>query len=316
MKANYPKDWSYSYTKADLDGHKLLYPDQIQNSKTKLVVHHTAMTYDTTRNSEQIRQHLQSMYKYHTLERDFGDIGYNFLIDHLGNIYEGRAGGEGAVGMHVSYNNVTTIGISLMGNFEEEEPTQAQVNALTNLLTALATKYHIDPSATENYFQPSTTAPYVTVKQLPTIVGHGDIAATACPGKYLRPLLPFIRSEVAKRLNGATPSEISLYGKGSPLREKGSEAGEGTNVEKIPSTSLSERGTSTFSSRLKKIQETQPELLKAVAQVVRERYKGTLPKATNRTNKIAYQYHQEEIEKVLYRFNYLPLSGMRNDAIQ
>ncbi len=37
---------------------------------------------------------IQQIYKYHTLDRDFGDIGYNFLIDHLGNIYEGRAGGD------------------------------------------------------------------------------------------------------------------------------------------------------------------------------------------------------------------------------
>ena len=112
--------------------------------------------------------------------------------------------------MHVSYNNVATLGISLLGNFEETEPTQAQINALTDLVTALASKYSIDPNATQSYFQLSTKSPYVSVKTLSTIVGHGDIAATACPGKYLYPYLPFIRSEVVKRLNGNSPLEVRL----------------------------------------------------------------------------------------------------------
>ncbi|MDR0608398.1 MAG: N-acetylmuramoyl-L-alanine amidase [Candidatus Peribacteria bacterium] len=181
MKKNFLNDWSYSSTKADLSGHKLLYPDQIQHHKTKIVIHHTATTYDTNWNTEEIKVAIQQIYKYHTLNRDFGDIGYNFLIDHLGNIYEGRAGGEGAVGMHVSYNNVATLGISLLGDFEKTQPTQAQINALTDLLTALTQKYQIDPTAYESYFQLSTTSPYISVLTLPSIVGHKDIAATACP---------------------------------------------------------------------------------------------------------------------------------------
>ncbi|MDR0370026.1 MAG: N-acetylmuramoyl-L-alanine amidase [Candidatus Peribacteria bacterium] len=95
--------------------------------------------------------------------------------------------------MHVAYNNISSVGISLMGNFEDTEPTQAQVNALTNLLTALARKYQINPMATETYHQPSSTYPYMTHKELSTIVGHGNIAPTACPGKYLNELLPRIR---------------------------------------------------------------------------------------------------------------------------
>jgi hypothetical protein len=212
MKKNFPNDWTYDLTRDKQGDYYLLYQDQIKYTKTKLIVHHTAMEYNTNRTEEEIRASLQRIYKYHTIDRDFGDIGYNFLIDHLGNIYEGRAGGEGAVGMHVAYNNIASIGISLMGNFEETQPTQAQVNALTDLLTALAKKYHIDPSAQENYFQPSSSSPYMTVKMLSTIVGHGDIAPTACPGEHLHTLLPFIRSEVVKRLKGERASEIIIRG--------------------------------------------------------------------------------------------------------
>jgi hypothetical protein len=94
MKQNFPNDRTYDKTNDKLGEYWLLYQDQIKNNKTKLVVHHTAMAYDTNRTLEQIKKSVQNIYKYHTIDRDFGDIGYNFLIDHLGNIYEGRAGGE------------------------------------------------------------------------------------------------------------------------------------------------------------------------------------------------------------------------------
>ena len=72
--------------------------------------------------------------------------------------------------MHVSYNNVATIGISLMGNFEKVQPTQAQIDALIDLVTALSQYYHIDPHATAEYFQPQNEVPYIYSKTLPTIV--------------------------------------------------------------------------------------------------------------------------------------------------
>ncbi|MDR0650128.1 MAG: peptidoglycan recognition protein family protein [Candidatus Peribacteria bacterium] len=283
MKKNFPNDWTYDLTRDKQGEYYLLYQDQIKNHKTKLVVHHTAMEYDTHRTEAEIRASLQRIYTYHTIDRDFGDIGYNFLIDHLGNIYEGRAGGEGAVGMHVAYNNIASVGISLMGNFEETQPTQAQIDALTDLLTALAKKYHIDPNAQESYFQPSSSSPYMTVKTLPTIVGHGDIAPTACPGEHLHILLPFIRTEVSKRLQGNSPSEIF------------SRDGEIAVTPDLSVTSLSD-----FSAKLKKIQTTQPELLKAVVQVVRDRYQGTLPKATNGMEKLAYKWTLDVLKNIFW----------------
>ncbi|GHW02632.1 hypothetical protein AGMMS50249_4180 [candidate division SR1 bacterium] len=293
MRTNFPNDRSYDKTNSTLDGHTLIYPDQINNNKTKIVVHHTATTYDQTRNTQQIQKAIQQIYKYHTLDRDFGDIGYNFLIDHLGNIYEGRAGGEGAAGMHVSYNNVATLGISLLGNFEEYSPTQAQINALTDLITALSKKYDIDPSAYQNYFQPSNTAPYVIVKNLPTIVGHGDIAATACPGDYLHTLLPFIRSEVKNRRDGNYPKEVILKGLvQAPAR--------------TPTTTVSPTNTATdktsngltFSQKLSLLQSTQQPLLSKVISIIRSRYSGNLQKASNLMNKMTYKYNLSEIKNL------------------
>ncbi|MDR0860815.1 MAG: N-acetylmuramoyl-L-alanine amidase [Candidatus Peribacteria bacterium] len=292
MKKNFLNDRSYTRTNATLDGHTLIYPDQIQNHKTKLVVHHTATVYSTDRNEEQIKVAIQQIYRYHTLTRDFGDIGYNFLIDHLGNIYEGRAGGEGAVGMHAANNNVGTVGISLLGNFEETQPTQAQINALTDLLTALAKKYDIDPTATAPYFQLSTTSPYITAKTLPTIVGHGDIAATACPGESLHILLPYIRTEVGKRLKGTAPSEVAInVAVAKPTLKPAPSI-------TPPSNTLS---SSTSFSKLLKLKQASPKVFTAMIKTARSKYTGTLPKATNFTNKLTYSYTLPEIKNLLLK---------------
>jgi hypothetical protein len=193
--------------------------------------------------------------------------------------------------MHVAYNNISSIGISLMGNFEETQPTQAQIDALTNLLTALAKKYNIDPTAQERYHQPTSTSPYITSKQLPTILGHGDIAPTACPGEHLHSLLPFIRAEVAKRLKGQTASEVVIRGEVAAPASSSSSSSTSSSSS-ASSSSPTVQSSADFSSKLKKIQATQPDLLKAVLQVVRERYQGTLPKATNAMNKLAYTYDE------------------------
>ncbi|MDR2189704.1 MAG: hypothetical protein LBP53_00440 [Candidatus Peribacteria bacterium] len=83
-------------------------------------------------------------------------------------------------------------------------------------------------------------------------------------------MLPFIRTEVAKRLKGEHPNQIAVSPTSSP-----------------------------FSSRLKKLQETQPELLKTVLQLIRERYKGILPQATNFINKLAFHYTENEIKNLI-----------------
>ncbi|MDR2540588.1 MAG: N-acetylmuramoyl-L-alanine amidase [Candidatus Peribacteria bacterium] len=292
MKKNFLNDRSYTRTNATLDGHTLIYPDQIQNNKTKLVVHHTATAYSTDRNEEQIKIAIQQIYKYHTLTRDFGDIGYNFLIDHLGNIYEGRAGGEGAVGMHAANNNVGTVGISLLGNFEETQPTQAQIDALTDLLTALAKKYNIDPGATASYFQLSSTSPYITAKTLPTIVGHGDIAATACPGESLHTLLPYIRAEIGKRLKGSSPSQV-------PINTVVSLPTKPTTTKPATTTPSATTPSSTTFSKLIKLKEASPKVFTAMIKSTRNTYTGSLPKATNLTDKLTYSYTLPEIKSLL-----------------
>jgi len=67
---------------------------------------------------------IQNIYRYHAVTRGWGDIGYHYIIDYWGNIYEGRYGGNGVRGAHTYYDrkcdnfNIGSVGILLMGNYE------------------------------------------------------------------------------------------------------------------------------------------------------------------------------------------------------
>ena len=186
MSKNFPNERKYEWSRTMSWNLYLIYPEYFNYHKTKIVIHHTATDYDPNWTIEDVKSQLQKIYKYHTLNRNFGDIWYNFLIDQMWNIYEWRAGGQWAVWMHVSSNNISTVWISLMWNFEKESPTEAQLSALINLTTALAKLYNIDPNGTSYTFQINTNKePYVVAKKNNTIIWHKDIAATSCPGKNM-----------------------------------------------------------------------------------------------------------------------------------
>ncbi len=161
----------------------------------QIIVHHTGEYVKESRNTYEL---MRAIYFFHTITRGWGDIGYNYVIDRDGNIFEGRAGGEeafqlgkGVVGAHVAYHNIGTVGISLEGNFEFETPTSRQLEVLTLFMADLAHRFDIDPNVRETHID----------KFSYNIAGHRDVAreghGTACPGKNLDKLLPNIRKEVA-----------------------------------------------------------------------------------------------------------------------
>jgi len=99
----------------------------------RIVVHHTATGVDMSDPSNTVR----AIYQYHSVTLDWGDIGYNYLIDPYGNLYEGRAGGNGVIGAHAIPNS-GSIGIAILGNYQSQSPTQASLDTLTKLLAALS----------------------------------------------------------------------------------------------------------------------------------------------------------------------------------
>lgn len=183
----------------------------------KLVVHHTA----TSDGGDDPASAIRAVYRYQAIGRGWGDIGYNFLIDKFGRIYEGRYSrpydpgeiptGENeelqhVVGAHVAYHNSGTIGVALLGGMTEHDATPAAREALVSLLAWKAERHDIDPLGEGTYTSPDNGI----VKHLPNIAGHRNLAATACPGKAFYPTLPAIRQAVADRLAVAVPGEPAL----------------------------------------------------------------------------------------------------------
>jgi hypothetical protein len=164
------------------------------------VVHHTA----GANNLPDWVTEVRNIWFFHTYTNGWGDIGYNFLIDPNGIVYEGRAGGNGVIGAHFSCRNTNTVGIALLGTYSTTAPTDAALTSLKNLLAELARRNAIDPTAFA-YHPPTNLL-------LPTILGHRDgnpstktCSRTECPGDVLYAMLPAIRSDVAEAIRMALP---------------------------------------------------------------------------------------------------------------
>jgi hypothetical protein len=179
----------------------------------KLIVHHTA----TQNNDPNPAATIRSIYYYHAVTQGWGDIGYNFLIDEAGNVYEGRhtfdypsgsspteenSLGYGVTGAHAQGYNSGTVGIALLGTLTSQDATQAARSALERLLAWEADHHGIDPRGASLYTNPVNG----TQATFPNIAGHRDVAATECPGGTFYATLPIIRSDVAAMLGATAPA--------------------------------------------------------------------------------------------------------------
>jgi hypothetical protein len=169
---------------------------------TKLFVHHTVTEADSDPAAT-----VRAIYAYHVQGNGWDDIGYNFLVDAQGKVYEGRwardyAAGEkptgedldenGVVGAHVLNHNVGAAGVAMLGDFSNGEPTQAARDGLVQLMAWKADRHNIDVMGHD----PFTTSEGA-VEFFPNLAGHRDAGQTECPGDRLYPLLPGIRDKVA-----------------------------------------------------------------------------------------------------------------------
>ncbi|MEK7218963.1 MAG: peptidoglycan recognition family protein, partial [Patescibacteria group bacterium] len=165
-------------------GRTFLWPQEYSPSVRLIVVHHTAGTVST--DSRPAVERMRAIYTYHAKNRGWGDIGYHYVIDEAGKIYQGRAGGEAVIGGHAYCNNINTVSIALMGNFDAELPRQEQVRSLQWLADTLAQQYGIDLGRNVMFHG----------KNLPAVVGHRDLLSTSCPGHYLYGAMDQVRRNV------------------------------------------------------------------------------------------------------------------------
>ena len=151
------------------------------------IVHHTAGTNSYT--SAQVPSIIRGIYTYHAKTRGWGDIGYNFLVDRWGRIWEGRTGGVELeiVGAHALGVNDETVGVSVLGNYEQATVSNAAVRGVIDLL-AWKLSLHGVPARGYTTLDGSREA---------RISGHRDVGSTACPGASIYQRMTEIRSKVA-----------------------------------------------------------------------------------------------------------------------
>jgi len=160
----------------------------------EIIIHHTAG--NLTFGFEESKKELQRIYLMQAVQRKWQDIGYHYLIDGAGRIYEGNLGGKYTIGIHSYGHNNATISISLMGDFrpEHDEFNSSMQKALINLIEYLVAEYQFDLTQEEFYLRKPNLAGREWTSAF--IKGHQEIdikkEPTECPGvspNFLRNLI-------------------------------------------------------------------------------------------------------------------------------
>lgn len=198
-----------------------------------VIIHHA----DTANFNDPVLE-MRSIYYFHAITRGWGDIAYNYLIDFMGNVYEGRVGGEMAIGCHAEGYNAGSCGICLMGRFFENDYTPEMHNAVVWISSWAARD--LDPEA---------FTPFHDIPSLATICGHRDVNNTTCPGEEIYWQIETVRGEVSRVLGGRDdPSppppqwyagmQVVANAEGTTLRK-----GPGLDFEKVTNVTVGERLT-------------------------------------------------------------------------
>ncbi|MGC9070684.1 MAG: peptidoglycan recognition protein family protein [Elusimicrobiales bacterium] len=161
----------------------------IKHTPKKITIHHTAGGYPLK--YEDAITEIKVIQEYHQEGRGWIDIGYHFLIDPLGDIFEGRP--ILSVGAHVAKQNTDNIGISIMGNYHpplNNEITEKTISAIITLIRFIKDKYNISKA----YFY-----------------AHRDLAATNCPGDNIYAKMNYLKTKIFDEENENTMAvEVDL----------------------------------------------------------------------------------------------------------
>jgi hypothetical protein len=178
-------------------------PNPSTTQVSHMVVHHSATSNSVTNYTLAVR----NIYLYHVNNNGWNDVGYNYLIAPDGTLYAGRDGqgkeDDNIRGAHFCAKNSYTMGICLIGNYSETQPSDSMLNTLEGLLAWKAYKEEIHPLELEFHPKGSSTG-----FDLATICGHRDGykagvfsgCQTECPGDNFYSILDTVRFHVFQRL--------------------------------------------------------------------------------------------------------------------
>jgi hypothetical protein len=147
------------------------------------IVHHTAGSNDYTR--AESAAIVRAIQLYHVRGNGWNDIGYNFLVDKYGQVFEGRFGGveRNVVGAHAQGFNTGSFGAAVLGDYTGRRPSAAAQNSLAALIAWRLDLVHVDPLRTFSAISRGNPRfPAGIPVFLRTISGHRDTGFTDCPG--------------------------------------------------------------------------------------------------------------------------------------
>ncbi|MBQ0830225.1 N-acetylmuramoyl-L-alanine amidase [Streptomyces tagetis] len=184
-----------------------------------VVVHHTAESNDYT--CAQGPAVVRGIYAYHVKQLGWKDVGYNFLVDKCGIVYEGRKGGvdRPVMGAHAYGFNAQTTGISVLGTYTAAAPSTAALTSVARIAAWKLGQYGVDPAGTVTLTAGDSGRSYYGKTwakgarlSLPAIHGHRDGYNTQCPGDAFYDKLPTLRAWAGGPVSGLTLKSVTGAG--------------------------------------------------------------------------------------------------------
>lgn len=147
------------------------------------------------------------------------DMGYNFLVDPCGTLFEGRTGGvtNAVIGAHTVGFNTGSAGIALLGDYTSAHPSEAAETTIAQVAAARLGAYGFSPTSAAQMTEGVTGRkwPINSTVTFPRISGHKDAEQTSagylteCPGTYLYDELPSIRARSVQMITGLTAKSLA-----------------------------------------------------------------------------------------------------------
>lgn len=134
----------------------------------RITVHHDAINSGSLRTKAEVARRIEAIRKNH-VGMEWADIGYHYVVDPMGNVWEGRP--LRYQGAHVKPANERNMGIVLMGNFEEQKPTSAATTALYAFLESQLQRFNV---------------PVRSAGKSRGLYTHRELSPTLCPGRNLQ----------------------------------------------------------------------------------------------------------------------------------
>lgn len=141
------------------------------NGVRRITVHHDGMPPVTLATSSAVARRIEQIRNSHVIERGWADIGYHYIVDPQGRVWEGRSITK--QGAHVKDQNENNLGILVLGNFDRQSPTQAALASLDKFVANQMQRYNI------------------AISQVRT---HMERDSTSCPGRSLQSYMLRTRS--------------------------------------------------------------------------------------------------------------------------